>query len=524
MSRQHTAPAGWSLQAVFLWRRPENRKLGAGVSGVTGGLSIFIAGALLLLSIVVSKLSGRLGVPGLLLFLGVGMLAGSDGPGGIQFSNYALAQYAGTLALCFILFQGGLGTHWGLVRPVLRKSLSLATLGVLISTGLVGAFAHYALKLSWPLSLLLGAMVSSTDASAVFTVLKERRLGLRGEITPLLELESGGNDPMAVFLTIGLIDLIQHPEQSVWGVLPLFAQEMVVGGVIGYALGRGSLWAINRLNLQFEGLYSVLLIALALVVFGAAAALHGSGFLAIYIAGLVLGNADFIHKRSLMDFLDGLVWLMQIGMFLMLGLLVNPHELLPTAGLALASALFLVFLARPVSVFVSLAASKMPRRDKLMVSWVGLRGAVPIVLATFPLLAGVPGAATLFNVVFFIVLTSVLLQGTTLNVVARLLHVSEAPPDVPAAAVSYGPISYRPTGTGQGDMAELLVAPGSEADGRSIMELRLPPDVLVVLVNRGGEYLVPKGATRLHAADSLLLLVRPPDLGTVRAKLGPERG
>ena len=398
---------------------------------MNSSIPILIAGALLLLNIVGSKASGRLGVPGLLLFLGVGMLAGSDGPGGIAFDNYQLAQWAGTVALCFILFQGGLNTEWSLVRPVLKKSLSLATLGVVLTTALVGAFTHWVFGFSWLLALLLGAVVSSTDASAVFTVLKERRLGLRGEITPLLELESGGNDPMAVFLTAALIALIQRPEQSVLELIPQFFQEMLLGLLLGYLLGRLSLWAINKLNLQFEGLYSVMLIALALITYGAAASLHGSGFLAVYVAGLVLGNADFLHKRSLLDFLDGVSWLMQISMFLLLGLLVNPHDLLPNAGLALACSLFLVVVARPISVYVSLAASKMPKRDKSMVAWVGLRGAVPIVLATFPLLADVPQAHRLFNIVFFIVLTSVLLQGTTLTAVARLLRVREDVPKRP---------------------------------------------------------------------------------------------
>ena len=479
--------------------------------------SILVAGALLLLSIVGSKASGRLGVPGLLLFLGVGMLAGSDGPGGIAFDNYQLAQWAGTVALCFILFQGGLSTEWSLVRPVLKKSLSLATLGVVLTTALVGAFAHWVFGFSWLLALLLGAVVSSTDASAVFTVLKERRLGLRGEITPLLELESGGNDPMAVFLTAALITLIQHPEQSVLALIPQFFQEMLLGLLLGYLLGRLSLWAINKLNLQFEGLYSVMLIALALITYGAAASLHGSGFLAVYVAGLVLGNADFLHKRSLLDFLDGVSWLMQISMFLLLGLLVNPHDLLPNAGLALACSIFLVVVARPISVYVSLAASKMPKRDKSMVAWVGLRGAVPIVLATFPLLADVPQAHRLFNIVFFIVLTSVLLQGTTLTAVARLLRVRE---DVPKRPIY--PIAYRPTGTGRNDMAEVDVNAGSEADGKRIMDLRLPPDALVILVHRGGEFLVPKGATHLQAGDSVLVLAQGEDLGAVQSKLGQQ--
>ncbi|WP_407569177.1 potassium/proton antiporter [Deinococcus altitudinis] len=482
-------------------------------------LYLLIAGALLLASIVGSKASGRLGVPSLLLFLGVGMLAGSDGPGGIVFTNYALAQLIGTLALALILFRGGLGTSWHEVRPVLGSGISLATLGVLVSAGVMGAFAHFAFQLPWLMALLLGAVVSSTDASAVFTVLKERKLGLHGKITPLLELESGGNDPMAVFLTLGLTGLIVDPGLSGWSIVPFFLKQMVLGGVVGYALGRASLWALNRLLLQFEGLYSVMTIALALIVFGAAGAIGGSGFLAVYIAGLILGNADFIHKRSLIGFHDGFSWLMQIGMFLTLGLLVNPHELLPTAGLALACALVLVFVARPVSVYLGLAASDLPLNDRSMVAWVGLRGAVPIVLATFPLLAGVPGAKLLFNVVFFIVVTSVLLQGTTLSLVARLLGVKE---DLPAATAY--PVSYLPTGYDRNKMVEVEVGLGCRADGNRIVDLRLPPQALIILIHRSGQFLIPRGATRLMCGDGVLVLADGDDLQQVRQILGQPAG
>ena len=482
-------------------------------------LYLLIAGALLLASIVGSKASGRLGVPSLLLFLGVGMLAGSDGPGNIQFTNYRLSQGIGTLALALILFRGGLGTPWREVRPVLKSGLSLATLGVLITTALMGLFVHLLIGLPWLQALLLGAVVSSTDASAVFTVLKERRLGLHGKITPLLELESGLNDPMAVFLTLGLTSLIVDPALPYWSVVPLFAKQMLLGGVVGYGLGRASLWAINRLSLQFEGLYSVMTIALALIVFGAASVLGGSGFLAVYIAGLVLGNADFIHKRSLIQFHDGFSWLMQIGMFLTLGLLVNPHELLPTAGLALACALFLVFVARPLAVYLGLSLSSLPLQDRSMVAWVGLRGAVPIVLATFPLLAGVPNANILFNVVFFIVLTSVLLQGTTLSLVARLLGVHEDLPEPDAA-----PLTYQPTGHDRNRLIEIPVGFGCRADGGRIVDLHLPAGALIVLIHRGGQYLIPRGATRLMCGDSALVLANGDELRQVRQILGQPEG
>ncbi|WP_309570469.1 potassium/proton antiporter [Deinococcus sp.] len=478
-------------------------------------LVLLATGALLLVSLGVSRVGGRLGIPGLLLFLGVGMLFGSDGLG-IQFQNYRLSQAIGTLALCFILFQGGLDTNWAATRPVVRRGLSLATVGVLGTAGIMAAFTHFAFGFPWLVAWLLGAIVSSTDASAVFSVLKERKLGLKGDVTPLLEFESGGNDPMAVFLTVGLLELITHPGMSVLEIVPLFLKQMLIGAVAGYVLGRAALWIINHIQLQFEGLYSVLSIALALVVFGGAAVAGGSGFLAIYIAGVILGNAEFIHKRSLVNFHDGLSWLMQVAMFLTLGLLVNPRDLLPTAGLALACALVLVFLARPLSVYMALSNAKMPLNEKSMVAWVGLRGAVPIVLATFPLLAHIPQAMTLFNIVFFIVLTSVLLQGTTLTLVARWLHVREALPVMTAY-----PITYTPTGQGKNGMVEVEVRAGSAADGQRLVDLRLPPEALLILVHRGGEFLIPKGATQLLAGDSVLVLATGDALSAVRERLTP---
>ncbi|MGM9320285.1 potassium/proton antiporter [Deinococcus aquaticus] len=479
---------------------------------------LLAAGVLLLVSLLVSRLGGRLGIPGLLLFLGVGMLAGSDGLG-IQFHDYRFAQALGTLALCFILFQGGLGTHWGQTRPVVRRGLSLATVGVLITAGVMAVFVHFAFGFPWLSAWLLGAIVSSTDASAVFSVLKERQLGLKGDVAPLLEFESGGNDPMAVFLTVGILELMANPGMSVLGIVPLFFKQMLIGAVFGVVLGRAALWILNRLQLQFEGLYSVLSLALALTIFAGTAVAGGSGFLAIYIAGVILGNADFIHKRSLLSFHDGLSWLMQVAMFLTLGLLVNPRELLPTAGLALACALVLVFLARPLSVYVSLARAKMPLNEKSMVAWVGLRGAVPIVLATFPLLAGAERAGTLFNIVFFIVLTSVLLQGTTLTLVARFLRVREAVPEV-----TQYPITYTPTGHNKNEMVEVEVRAGSAADGQRIMDLRLPPEALVILIHRGGEFLIPKGATELTGGDSVLVLAGETELREVEGKLHRPAG
>lgn len=358
------------------------------------------ASILLLLSVLASKASAKLGIPALLLFLVLGMLAGSDGPGGIYFDDAHLAQSLGVVALALILFSGGLDTEWSSVRPVLWKGLALSTAGVLITAALVGLFARMVLGFSLLEGVLLGAIVSATDAAAVFSVLRARSVGLKGHVRPLLELESGSNDPMAVFLTTGLIGIMTQPQARWFSLVPMFIQQMVLGAALGYAIGRLMVFLINRLRLEFEGLYPVLTLSLILLTYGGTASLGGNGFLAVYVAGLVMGKNDFIHKRSVMRFHDGLAWLMQIVMFLALGLLVFPSHLLPIIGLGLLSSLFLMLVARPVSVLVTMAFSGMRLNEKLMISWVGLRGAVPIVLATFPLLAGMPRAEIIFDLVF----------------------------------------------------------------------------------------------------------------------------
>jgi len=384
---------------------------------------LLVAATLLLLSVLATKLGGRLGVPGLLLFLVIGMLAGSDGPGGIWFDNYYAAQLIGTVALIFILYSGGLFTRWNAVRPVLGAGLSLATVGVVLTTLLTGVFAHWLLNLSWLEALLLGAIVSSTDASAVFGVLRERAVRLRKHLRPLLEFESGTNDPMAVFLTIGLTALLTRPEMNAWQILPMFVQQMLLGLLLGYSLGCAVAWVLQNIRLSFDGLYAVLSVTLMLLVFSLTAVLGGSGFLAAYVAGVVVGNSDFPRKTALLAFHEGNTWLMEIGMFLTLGLLVFPSQLPSVAVGAILLSLFLMLAARPVAVFLSLPSRRFATNEKLFISWVGLRGAIPIVLATFPLLAGVESAQKIFNVTFFVVLFSVLVQGTTLPLVARWLRV-----------------------------------------------------------------------------------------------------
>ena len=384
---------------------------------------LLISSVLLLLSIFAWKVSSKLGIPALVLFLGIGMLAGSDGPGGIYFDDALLTQSVGVVALAFILFAGGLETQWQVVRPALWGALSLSTIGVLLTAMVVAVFALLVFHVSFLEGLLLGAIISATDAAAVFSVLGARNLQLTGKLLPLLELESGTNDPMAVFLTLGLTRLLTNPHESVVGVILLFVQQMGVGVVLGLLIGWVAIWLLNRLQLDVEGLYRVFTIALVLFTYGLTAILGGSGFLAVYLVGLLLGNSSVQRVDRLSRFHDGIAWLMQIGMFLLLGLLVFPSRLPAVVGSGLLITAVAVFVARPVSVFIALFPVKMSWQEKCFVSWVGLRGAVPIVLATFPLLAGLPRASLLFDLVFFVVLVSVLLQGASAPVVARWLGV-----------------------------------------------------------------------------------------------------
>ena len=474
------------------------------------------ASILLLISVLVSKISDRYGVPALLLFLILGMLAGSDGPGGIYFDDPALAQSIGILALVLILFSGGLSTEWEQVRPALKEGALLATFGVLITALVVGLFASFMLDLELIEGLLLGAIVSSTDAAAVFSVLRSKNVDLKGKLKPLLELESGSNDPMAIFLTVGLIQLISHPGLPLVSLLGLFFQQMLLGAVLGLGMGRAMLWLINRIQLGYEGLYPVLTLALMFLTFGVTDALGGSGFLAVYLAGIVLGHHDFIHKRSLLRFHDGMAWIMQIAMFLTLGLLVFPSEILPIIGTGLLVAACLMFVARPLSVFLSLLPSRLNWREKSFISWVGLRGAAPIILATFPLLAGLEQADLIFNIVFFVVLTSVLLQGTSIPFSAKWLKV-----DAPSVTKRVYPIEFTPMDGLKSELKELPIPPGSSLAEKAIFELGLPDEFLVILIARENDFIQPSGGTLLKAGDTLLVLSDSESFKQVADRLRP---
>jgi potassium/hydrogen antiporter len=464
--------------------------------------NILLLGSILLfLSIIASKTSYRFGVPALLMFLAMGMLAGSDGLGQIQFDDPKLAQFIGVVALSFILFSGGLDTKWQSVKPVLKQGIVLSTVGVLFTAILLGLFAHYFLELSLIESLLIGAIVSSTDAAAVFSILRGKGVGLKRNLRPILELESGSNDPMAFFLTISLITVYTHQDIGLVSIVPLFLKQMIIGAGIGLLMGRLMGIILNRINLDVDGLYPVLVTSMVLFTFSITDFTGGNGFLATYLSAVVLGNSSFIHKKSLMKFYDGIAWLMQIILFLTLGLLVYPSQIVPVVGAGIILSLFLMLVARPLSVFMSLALFKMRLREKVFISWVGLRGAVPIVFATYPLIHGIENANLIFNVVFFITVSSVLFQGTTLSIVARWLHLT-----VPEKIRKRSPLEIELVDNFKSEMLEIELRPGNKTIGKSIVQLAFPQTAIIVMINRNGKFIRPGGSTLLEEGDKLHVL------------------
>lgn len=463
---------------------------------------LLISSALLILSILASKTAGKAGIPVLLLFLGVGMLAGSDGIGKISFDDPSLAQFMGIVSLTYILFSGGLDTKWNSIKPVLGPGLVLSTLGVIVTAVLVGVFAHFVGEFSWQEGLLLGAIVSSTDAAAVFSILRSKSIGLKGNLRPLLELESGSNDPMAYFLTIGMTAILTLEGFSFIDLIPVFFKQMIFGAVGGFFLGKLVVILINRINLDYEGLYPVLMLGLVLLIYTLVDLVGGNGFLAVYIAAITMSNGRMLHYKSLIRFFDGIAWLMQIMMFIALGLLVYPSEVIPVIGLGFVIALFLMFVARPLGVWISLSFFNFTERKKAFVSWVGLRGAVPIVFATFPLLAGVEKSGLIFNVVFFIVITSVAFQAPTLSYVARLLHLS-----VPEGLKRRSLLDIELSDEFKNTLVEVNLPLNSLIDGVKILDLNFPKTGLIVLINRQSKYITPSGMTELKSGDKLMIMI-----------------
>lgn len=465
---------------------------------------LLLAAILILLGVVSSKASARLGLPVLVLFLIVGMLAGERGIGGIVFDSAGTTHALGTLALALILYDGGLQTPLSAIHSVWKPAATLATLGVMVTALVTGVAAAWVLD--WPLlhGLLIGAIVGSTDAAAVFAQLRNAGVHIRPRLKALLEVESASNDPMAIFLTIGLIEVIVDEVPFGPGLLKLFVMQMGVGATVGLGVGCGAVILLKRIRLQASGMYPVLVTACGLLAFGLAANLGGSGFLAIFIAGTVVGNSQFAFKRSVILFHDGMAWLSQITMFVVLGLLIDPVALLDVWVQGLLIALVLMFVARPLAVVPVMRLFGFNNRETALVSWVGLRGSVPIVLAIFPLLFELPGAPVIFNVVFFVVLISAILQGSTLAPVARRLGLADPPPATPAATLEITSLDNV-----NADIVEYTLAPDSRAVGRRLSRMALPEDTVIAMVTRGDEVIPPRGSTRLRANDHLFAVLRP---------------
>ncbi|MBO4999587.1 MAG: potassium/proton antiporter [Bacteroidaceae bacterium] len=471
--------------------------------------NILLIGAILIFcSILISKTGYRFGIPTLLLFLLVGMGFGSDGLG-LQFNSAADAQFIGMIALSIILFTGGMDTKIADIRPVLPQGILLSTVGVLLTTLLTGGFIYYLsrwtatnISMSLITCLLLAATMSSTDLASVFNLLRSQKMNLKENLRPMLELESGSNDPMAYMLTIALIQVIASGSDLHIG---LVAKDLLIqfffGGVIGFAFGKFTVWLVNKINLSNGSLYPILLLSLIFITFTTTDLLKGNGYLAVYIAGVVVGNARLAYRKEINTFMNGLTWLSQIVMFLSLGLLVNPHEMLDVAGVALLIGLFMIVVARPVSVFACLLPfRKMTNRARWFVSWVGLRGAVPIIFATYPVVAAIPDSNQLFNIVFFITLLSLIFQGMTIASGARMLHL-----DLPQEKEGneFGvelPDEIDSRLEDQTLTEEMLV------NGNRLMDMDIPKGTLVMLVKRGNEFIIPNGQVELHAGDKLLYI------------------
>lgn len=465
---------------------------------------LLVGAVLLFVAVLAGKVAYRFNAPALLLFLSVGLFFGYDI---ISFNSPEMTQFIGMISLCIILFSGGMDTKFSEIRPVIAEGVTLATLGVLLTALLLGSFVYFVaplfdIYLSFPLALLLAATISSTDSASVFSILRTRRQGLKERLRPLLELESGSNDPMAYILVILMLNVVSGGDSiSAGSVIFMFVIQMVVGALAGYLFGRASVWIINKININNASLYSVLLLACVFFTFSFTSLIKGNGYLAVYIAGLIVGNNKLVHKRTVNTFFDGITWLFQIIMFLMLGLLVNldsamkPHVLL----LGVAAGVFLILVARPVATILCLAPfRRLSKKARGYISWVGLRGAVPIIFATYPLVAGIENAELIFNVVFIMTILSLVLQGTTVSSMAELFGLAYTEKESKFGDALQDKMKSAFT--------EIAVTEQMISDGRSLKRVHLPDNTLVVMVCRDGDYFVPKGNTQLQLGDKLLIL------------------
>ncbi len=462
---------------------------------------ILVAGALLAAGILGALLADRIRIPGLLLFLGLGMLAGSEGIGGIEFDDAELARTLGTIALVLILFEGGLTAGWPEIRPVLGTAASLATIGTAVTACTAGLAAHWIFDIGVLEGLIVGAAIAATDSAAIFAVL--RRSTLKKRLARSLEGESGMNDPVALLLVIGFIEWIQEPGFGFVDMAGLLILKLAIGAVVGIALGRVAAAGLNRVRLPTDGIYPVATIAIAALAFGLAEVAYGSGFLSVYLTALALGGARMPARRTIVAFHEGVGWVAQIGLFILLGLLVFPSTLGEVVWESLALSAVLILLARPLAAFLATAFSPLDLRERAMLGWAGLRGATPIWLATFPVVAGVAGGPELFAIVFFVVVTSTLIQGATFEPLASRLGLTTDEPALPRRLLESGRIQRL-----GGEVISYRLRPGAAAAGHLVRELGLPREALVNVIVREGRAIPPRGSTELREGDELHILVR----------------
>lgn len=469
---------------------------------------LLIGSVLIFSSILISKTGYRFGIPTLLLFLLVGMFFGSDGLG-LQFNSAEDAQFIGMMALSIILFSGGMDTKYQDIKPVLTPGIILSTVGVLLTTLLTGSFIFLLsewnrtnIELTLMVSLLLAATMSSTDSASVFSLLRSQKMNLKENLRPMLELESGSNDPMAYMLTIVLIQIITSGSELSLALLGKdLLVQFLIGGSVGYAFGRFAVWLVNRIGLSNSSLYPILLLSLVFATFTITDLLKGNGYLAVYIAGVIVGNARLVYRKEINTFMNGLTWLFQIIMFLTLGLLVNPHEMLDVAVVALLIGLFMIFIARPVSVFACLLPFRhISNKARVFISWVGLRGAVPIIFATYPVIAHIEGSQQLFNTVFFITLLSLVVQGMSISSVARWLHL-----DLPEEKEG-NEFGVELPDEIDSKLNDITLTDEMLTHGNRLKDMNIPKGTLVMLVKRGNEFIIPNGQVELQTGDKLLFI------------------
>ncbi|CAM3108327.1 potassium/proton antiporter [Paenibacillus sediminis] len=456
---------------------------------------IFLLAILLLIGVLTTKFSTRFGLPALVFFIAAGMILNRF----VFFDNAFLTQLVGMLALIVILFEGGMQTKFKTIKPVIPAALSLATVGVLLTTIIVGVCAKYILHVTWPEAFLFGSIVGSTDAAAVFSVLGGKNIKER--ITSTLEAESGSNDPMAVFLTVSLIEWIKQPEAHIWHLILSFFWEMGFGLILGLVFGWIGVRTINRINFDSSGLYPVMAIGFAILTYSSASLIGVSGLLAVYIMAMVLGNSDLTYSRSILSFNSGFAWMMQIGMFVLLGLLVFPDQLPSIIWEGILLSLLLMLVARPIGVFISTMFMKFSFNEKILISWAGLRGAVPIVLATYPLMAGLEIGHLFFNVVFFVVLTSAVIQGSTISPLATKLGLVGEQVALPPTLLELVAL-----GKTKSEINHCEVREGMVIAGKEIQQLNLPDDVLFTAIIRGEQIVTPRGNTVIEPGDTIYIL------------------